>query len=186
MSYMYILNLVATLPVGVLSSNVLDTQYDKMGSGEKKSKNLFERVLSLILIYLLSGTRRFWRQKQTLLWKHFIYLTAWDLCCELSFMWHSPIPFLSLDMQLREIQSCKCQTPQGPSIRSKVSHMGRPQGIHTCAGYGTGSHSHGDAFQWFWSHRLTVRHAFFFLPTCFFFPFGLCSVFCSLWWQFVN
>lgn len=56
---MYILNLVATLPVGVLSSNVLDTQYDKMGSGEKKSKNLFERVLSLILIYLLSGTRRF-------------------------------------------------------------------------------------------------------------------------------
>lgn len=59
MSYMYILNLVATLPVGVLSSNVLDTQYDKMGSGEKKSKNLFERVLSLILIYLLSGTRRF-------------------------------------------------------------------------------------------------------------------------------
>lgn len=45
---MYILNLVATLPVGVLSSNVLDTQYDKMGSGEKKSKNLFERVLSLI------------------------------------------------------------------------------------------------------------------------------------------
>lgn len=111
--------------------------------GEENSKYWFKKFTSNLL-----GAHT-----HSLPWKHFVYLTTWDLCWGLSFIGGSPMLFWVCILHLKEI---KAQQPEITRLFSHLAlrclHMAQEQDIHKHADCCTVSCSDKDAFQWFLPH----------------------------------